>query len=98
MIALAEVETVKEVAAVRAVTTRGVPTRVAKVELHVVPLMVTESSTCRLISLFAVTAVEFTTSVLPVPVGKATAPMGALPQTAGDAPFAQFETVLKAGT
>jgi hypothetical protein len=70
------------------------PTKVASVLLQVTPEMVTLSSTSNLITLAAVTAVVFTVSVeLPVPVGTATAPSAADPQTAGLAPFAQFVAV-----
>ena len=76
---LAPVETVKDVPAVRAVITSGVPTKVASVELQVVLGIVKVSSTCNRISLLAVTAVVEITSVLPVPVGNATAPAAAEP-------------------
>ena len=93
MTAEALVDTVKDVPAVRAVITSGVPTSVANVELQVVPLTLAESSACNLISLFAVTAEVFTTKVLPVPVGNATLPAAALPHTAGDAELEQFVAV-----
>lgn len=93
MTADALVDTVNEVPAVRAVITSGVPTRVASVELHVAPVTLAESSACNLISLFAVTAVVFTTKVLPVPVGSATLPAEAEPHTAGEAELEQFVAV-----
>jgi hypothetical protein len=83
---------VKLVAAVLAVTAMP-PTSVARVLLHVVPPIVTESSTVRRIWLAAVTAVVFTTSVGFMPVGIATAPALADAHTAGDAPFAQLVDV-----
>lgn len=79
---------VKLVPAVRAVTTGFVS--VESVVLQVVEAIVKLSSTVRVILLFAVTAVVLTTNVGFVPVGSATAPVGADPQTAGEAPLEQF--------
>ena len=79
-----------EVPAVLAVTAKGVPTSVARVELHVVEVTVAESSICNTIWLLAVTAVVLIVRVLPVPVGNATDPDHAAPQTAGDAPLAHI--------
>jgi hypothetical protein len=63
--------------------------------LHVVAAMVTLSSGSKKISLLAVTAVVFTVKLtLTVPVGIATDPAAADPQTAGDAELEQFVFVV----
>jgi len=84
---------VKLVPAVRAVTAKP-PTSVARVLLQVVAAIVRLSSGSRKISLLAVTAEVLTTSAtLDTPVGIATAPAAADPQTAGDAELEQFVAV-----
>ena len=90
----APVDTVNDTPAERPVMASAVPTSVASVVLHVAPLTVAESSICKRISLFAVTAEVFTVSVLPVPVGRATLPAAADPHTAGVAEEEQFVVVL----
>ena len=81
---IAPIVNVKLVPAERAVTTGF--SKVESVVLHVTPSFVpNDSSTVKIIWLFAVTALVFTTSVGLVPVGNATLPDGAEEQTAGDA-------------
>jgi hypothetical protein len=89
---IAPIVKVKLVAAVRAVTTglSKVDSVVLQVTLSLVPRL---SSTVSMIWLLAVTAVEFTTRVGLVPVGRATLPDAAEPHTAGEAELEQFEAV-----
>lgn len=61
------------------------PTNVASVLLHVVLGTVRESSAVSLMRLFAVTAVVLIVKVGLTPMGNATAPSGADPQTAAKA-------------
>jgi hypothetical protein len=87
---------VKLVPAVLAVTTGCV--RVDSVVLQVMPEIVSPSSICGKILLFAVTAEVLIVSVGLLPVGTATAPAAAEPHTAGDAPLAQLVKVVSAPT
>ena len=89
---IAPIVNVKLVAATRAVTTGF--SKVESVVLQVTPSLVPRlSSTVIMIWLLAVTAVVLTTNVGLVPVGSATLPAAAAPQTAGDALDEQFAAV-----
>ena len=89
---IAPIVNVNEVPAVRAVTTgfSKVDSVVLQVTLSFVPKL---SSTVKLIWLFAVTALVFTTSVGFVPVGSATLPAAADAHTAGEAELEQLVVV-----